>query len=717
MIRVLALLASIPAAFAAQAQTPRTLEIDPFAPRFEAHPVATAIAVRVLDEQHDPVPGAEVTAVATPCTGYLGLFDGDPSATALTSVTDADGRARVDPPNRRARELRVRAPDGRIAYVPAIQVGESVTLVVAPPAEITLELVEALGAKPLAGVEVAAVWTEKAQLRQFASRVHRIAGGRSDADGRARIVNLPPGYVDLALDPYNSVASVARDWRVLAGETSTLKWSVTEKLYTFRGRVTDRAGNPVPEARVSSGFTFERSVATASDGSFEWTAFLDDEGPWHGTRASLCARADGFALGIEPRPDAASGTENWLIALPPGRSVHGRLVDSAGDGLGGVPLAVVNDPLTGGMDLVRGSSASDGSFVVHGLLPDVRHVLVAFHPEHALLARSLGEAELGTPDLDLGTLVMVPGATVAGVFVDADGVPIPRAEVSCAVAPQWVQTANGLANPSPTEIPLGAVQTDVLGRFRFEHLPAGGLTLTAVAADTMKRETVAIAAGASRSDVVIRSMLQRKRPDAALDEVGGTLRARVVDHTGAPAARVSVELLPGQDELALPLRRTFCDENGVFEFTGVHGAAYRIRCEARGGFDRSSPITGRRTLESRELAALMRQPAEWEARTIRLTLVRSVRGRVVDARAPDGLPWLLRAVPDGPAGTPISIATDRRGAFAFPMEDGARLTLWVSPLTVDPGVPRSALNERSVPPFAVVDVQAGAEFLTIEVPN
>ncbi len=402
---------------------------DVFAPRFSLGAPARTLTGVVVDAEHKPVGGADVVAIGTPRAGYQGLFADDPTAPTMHTATNAEGAFRFDVARHRAFEIRVRTTDGRIGYVPTILPGENVSVCVAPPAELTVELVSAIDGRPLFGVEVAAQWTETSLLRQFANVPHRISTATTGADGQATLTNLAPGMVDLVYEPSASGLAPARPWRVLAGEKARVTLRVGEPRRTFTGRVTDRAGNPIPGARVGTSVQFDRFTIADDTGHFEIATCVPLGDLW------LYVQADGFALEQRLVADPEHSTSAILIELPPGRAVSGRIVDVDGKPLAGVPIVVVHDPFTTVPDQVRGVSAVDGSFRLHGLRVDVKHVLVASSPGRALCVRALGEAEFGAPDLNLGALELQPESVIAGRFLDSEGAPVARGEVSCAMTP------------------------------------------------------------------------------------------------------------------------------------------------------------------------------------------------------------------------------------------------------------------------------------------
>jgi len=604
----------------------------------------------------------------------------------------------------------VRTSDGRIGYVPTCQPREIVTVHVAPPAEIEIELVEAASGRPLPGVEVAAQWTETSQLRQFASVTHRIATATTNTEGRATLANLPPGPIEIAYEPGTSGLSPARPWRVLAGEKSRLRVRAPDPRRTYKGRVSDRAGNPVPGARVATHVSFDRFTIADEEGRFEFTAFVPLG------ESALFAQADGFALEQLPLSNVSSPDAELSIALPPGRAVSGRFVDASGKGISGVPIVVVHDPFTHMPDRVRSVSAVDGSFHIYGLRVDVKHVLVAWSPGTAMCVRSLGEAEFGSPDTNLGGIVIQPRASLRGRFVDIDGAPIVRAEISCSLTPvRSEDAALDMRDEQPLDIPFGAQKTDAEGYFHFDGLFASGAVFTGLAQNTMKREVVGIGGGVARSDVVIRSVAPLRKAVVENGEVGGDFVVSVRLHDGRPAARVAVDVYP-EEETAAPIRSTFTDDDGEFAFTELHGARYRLVLELRDGFADASPLRARRRLSPESFAELLQSSAGTAARVIRLNDVVVVKGRVVDPREPDGRPWFVRIETSGALGFPTSFASDDHGRFGFPMELGAQMTVWVSPLNASPGVPRSGLNARVIEPFPVRDLTVGTAELVIQVP-
>lgn len=682
---------------------------DLHAPRFAAAERPDVITGRVVDAADEPVASARVRAVAPARTGYQGLFDAEPGETVIEVASDEHGRFTLDPRARRSRELWIETGDGRVGHAELVAAGEDVTVRVVRPATITVELVGA-GGTTLPGVAVAASWTQTALVRQFTTVRHTLASAVTDDTGRAVLDRLPPGPVEIAWDLAATDTKAARPWRVLAGEASTLRLKASEPLVWIQGRVVDRGGHPLAHARISLGVHGGSVASCDADGRFDARVFAPEGG------RQVCVSAENFALELRPLLDLAPASKPVDIVLGPGRSVRGRLVDETGAPLADVPVVAVNDPFVSEADRVRGLCDVDGTFRLHGLRADVKHVLVAHSPGRALLVRSLGDAEFGAPDLDLGVLAFAPGITLTGVFLAMDGQPMPHAEVSCAVMPPRRENDSTPSTTQPLDMPIGSLRTDALGRFRFDELPEGLVTITGLAQNTMKRESLAISAKSPRAEIVVRAITPLRAPDLSKSEVGGRIVGRVVRSDGAtPAPRTRVEILP-EDDTASPVRETFTDELGEFTVTELQGARYRLVLQLRDGFLDSAPVRARARATPEEFAAWVNSSEGPRARPFRLREVVTVTGRVVDARTEQQRPWLVRAVPLGDLGVPACVGSDDDGRFTFEMEQGATMKLGFTPLLRDPGRPRSAA-ELDLPAAFVVDaVRVDPEELTIHVP-
>ena len=61
-----------------------------------------------------------------------------------------------------------------------------------------------------------------------------------------------------------------------------------------------------------------------------------------------------------------------------------------------------------------------------------------------------------------------------------------------------------------------------------------------------------------------------------------------------------------EDDLGAAVRRSFTDESGMFAFTELHGARYRLVLELRDGFADSTPLRARARLSPAEFVWTIR---------------------------------------------------------------------------------------------------------------
>lgn len=705
---------------AEEASTKTGALIRSFEPVRVATEDTTAITGRVLDARDKPVSNASVLAIATPRTGYLGLVADDIARNPVTATSDAQGVFHLAFPRGRACELRVRAPDGSIGYVPASFAGEAVTIVLAPPATIDVHLFDASTKHPLAGVEVAAQWLESAGEREFGSVAHRLAGATTDAQGIAHLSGLPPALVDIVYDPSGAGAANARPWRVLAGESGTLEFPVSQRCATLHGRVVDMAGKPIVGARVSPSLRAERSVETDSDGNFALSTFASAEG------FTIFARKEGFALSTYSARKPGSEDDAPSIVLQPGRSVRGLLIDAAGKGVADASIAFVNEATWGigapeTQDLVFGKSALNGEFEVRGLRADVQHALVVASRQHALFVRDLPQVERGSLELSLPTIALEVPASISGKVADdpTHSAPVRDADVVLTSDPMQGSTTSGsdTAVISRPEALIGSVRTDCAGRFHFAAPPAAAVWIQGSTRAGLPLARILTTDAGDRLRVVLAPIAQPPNPGPApACSVAGEFSARCVARDGSPAPRVALVVCP-ENVLSTPLRTTFADDAGRFVLPFVPEGCYRLTLESRDGFANASVLRARRSLSSAEFAAFARSDSAAPERTLTLRDVAHVRGRMVDTSGAPMHSWLLSVTTPVDNQATACVATDREGRFEFEIESEAPVTLLATLLDDDATTPHSGLGVELPRRFIVRDVVVGQDELRVEVPH
>jgi hypothetical protein len=360
-----------------------------------------------------------------------------------------------------------------------------------------------------------------------------------------------------------------------------------------------RVTNPSPDFRPNIGFR------TAEDGKF----VLRGVAP--GIVNFLVSKA-GYPLGpyasIRPAADGEL-IENVVLAVPPGASFGGRVLDESGQPIAGASLLVqttneVQVPAAARPQPLRwvASTDDDGRYWVGGLpagefaismggdpvnelaaivafgserlLPSAPFPFRAGRPVKVVLASGeeravadlvvrYGQQFTGKRPLDNGT------AAVAGLVVDARGV---------GVAHAWVvlrQTEKGGATVS--------TRADFAGRFQFYNVPAGSYSLgtpqltlspqTTVSAST----TLEVASGSRTENVVLNAGR------------GGTISGMLTDEFGDPAQGAVIIVTPAQLEQSADSARVFFDARALSIVAPVPVGGRAANVDARGRY-RLTPV-------------------------------------------------------------------------------------------------------------------------------
>jgi len=257
--------------------------------------------------------------------------------------------------------------------------------------------------------------------------------------------------------------------------------------------VAARDGTPVAGAEVAFWTAAERDVVVSdAQGRFRHPRF-----PAGGPAQQVYVRAQGFGKCVRYlRIDAdgawklaaarageasvsGSGTPFLELELVPELVVRGRVLDAAGLPLVGARLAAEGyfhaRPSVAVRDLAETCSGADGTFELSGLRADIGHALVVVAEGHAQLECELPPAT----ERALGDLSLAPESVLAGLVVDADGVPLADAEVVL----EFAGEAPLAASPADTAVRLFGrerrTRTDANGAFLFAGLAATPLVLRA----------------------------------------------------------------------------------------------------------------------------------------------------------------------------------------------------------------------------------------------
>jgi protocatechuate 3,4-dioxygenase beta subunit len=408
----------------------------------------------------------------TPAKGALVRFEGRTQTTRWVEAR-ADGGFVIDGAPREPGALVADGGDrGRGTAVFAAGASEPSLIALAPTATLGGRVVDAEGARPLAGVRLVA----RADSAVFVAR--------SGQDGRYSIRGLSPRRYRLSAEDDRFVPWT-RSVNVVAGQGDTQDVPLA-RAATLVGRVVDPDGTPIEGARVQvlkSGEnvfrTFmrrmegEAAVRTGKDGSFRAKRLAPGE------NQRLDVRHDDFeerALGgISLAP---GGTRTGLtVVMRRGLTLRGLVKDEAGRPLAGAEVELSSARSMragrGGMQMemigpgnqLRRETAADGRFEFRGLKPG----------DYAVGARRSGFARASIDPVKVAEkraaepieLVLKPGATISGVLHDKAG----------SGASGWYVSARGASQGSGPPLGPGMNRsedpTGPDGAFLLEGLTAG----------------------------------------------------------------------------------------------------------------------------------------------------------------------------------------------------------------------------------------------------
>ena len=266
----------------------------------------------------------------------------------------------------------------------------------------------------------------------------------------------------------------------------------------------------------------------------------------------------GYVSGPFPsvRP-AADGEQidNVILAVPPGASVSGRVLDESGNPVAGVAVSFTAGnqlPLTGPSQSVRGGGAmttEDGRYLVGGLSAGEYAISVRSFMETVEIISSGNDVAVipNRPDMqsqsvrlsaaeDRGDVDLVirfsarltsprpiddGTATIEGRIVDGNGMSIPHATVL-------------LLQNEKRGVSI-ATRSDAAGRWVFQKVPAGSFLIGATRVGSIGFNTATI--GQAGALVTLHVAAGSRTEDVVLTaRRGGTISGMLVDEFGDPAS-------------------------------------------------------------------------------------------------------------------------------------------------------------------------------------
>lgn len=418
----------------------------------------TTLAGRLLDPADRPVPGVEV--VLQPSPEMMGM-DWSPGE-EIRATSGADGRFHLAHLGAGSLDLRTAHPDFAPAERREIQVpGRTAALDLGDlrlvPAATLEGRVTDEGGAPLAGVSVSSL------VEQDFSRPPVIPETvQTGPDGRFRLRGLTPGQrIDVMAQRPGYVSFEAPGVEVPRAEPLDI---VLHAERTLAGRVVDRAGLPVVQARILVVKSQEVSLGDGASSShgLSTAGQTDPEGRFVLTQLeagllNLRIEASGFRprtlQGVRiPERDEPSPLE---VVLEPGTVLEGRVLTASGTPAAGVWVLASPFPQTRGQKLSGEETDADGRYRMTDLGDGRHEVQVQRRTGAPALRREIELTAGGRHRLDL----MIPsGGAVSGRVVDSQGEPVAGAELSLA------------STGSPDGI---TITSSMDGSFRFADVEVG----------------------------------------------------------------------------------------------------------------------------------------------------------------------------------------------------------------------------------------------------
>lgn len=361
-----------------------------------------------------------------------------------------------------------------------------------------------------------------------------------------------------------------------------------------------------------------QSGRTAAGGRFRITGLPLENG------YLLRFSKDGFAPAKLEIDDLESQEDrgSLRVVMQPGRRGVGWVVDDQDTPVAGAEVRLTEaaaaagrrrffDP---GTDRQRPDSVTgaEGRFEIADMAPG-RYDLEAEAPGFATATVPGIEIPDGAGELDLGTLVLIPGATIEGRVVDDRGQPIAGADIRIS---QPSRMPSSILRQMAAGTPADAV-SEADGRFRVTDQQPGGRVDLSAEKEGFVTASVAGVEAPTREPLEIELRTASK------------VLGRVIDVNAQPVAGATVEVHPerqggsGMGRGMTGWRRETTAKDGTFEISDVEPGRVTVAVSAAG-------------FRRQELAGL-EVPATEPLRDLELVLVpgAEVRGTVTEA---DGSP-------------------------------------------------------------------------------
>lgn len=540
---------------------------------------SASIAGRVTDEAGAPVPGARVRLARN--TGIRAMMRaGGPAAlfgsSGVTSGPDGAFRLRGLTAQRN-----VTLEAAKTGFVPARRFGltvksgeavKDVALVVKRGLEAGGRVVDSAG-QPVAGAEVRLTRPEGGMGRilfQMAGMNREKPDASSRADGSFRVSGLEVGEYAVAVSREGYAGKRVPSVTVSAEGPNEWAPIVLTAGVAVAGYVRNGKGEPVVGATV---FSFRegagpQQATTDPEGRFRLEGLSPDRA------TMLSVNADGYApLQRNVTPPA----DDLALVLRNTATIRGRVEDASTNKPITDFTAAAREPqggAGGGMRIVMGGGqgdksfqSADGSFELADVAPG-RWSVSASSPGYR--SSEVSGVEVAEGETKEGVLLQLrKGAVVTGRVLDPRrGTGVPNASVS------WEEGSGGrgagMAALARLDGSANSQVTDADGRFRFEGLPSGKLTLAAQHPEFLEVSKAVEVEDQAAVDLTL--------------SLGGSIAGSVVGKDGrTPVGGAEVLLDEQGGTFSFGPDSSRADASGTFLFEHLKPGRYRVSARSNAG--------------------------------------------------------------------------------------------------------------------------------------
>lgn len=424
------------------------------------------------------------------------------------------------------------------------------------------------------------------RLKSFSAQTERMPKAESDAEGRFRLEDLPPGGFALVARRDDLTDKIVRD--VDLSDTDVprdlgdleLGWGVE-----LHGFVRSRDGEPIPSATlaVSTHSTDRVLFELLSEEARGRTLITGEDGEF-----TIDGLAEASMVNISVQHEEYIGT--WLSEIDPkaeqpieilldkGARLTGRVLDESRRPVAGVRVmatTVARSPLSphadsGAFQRSDGVSRSDGTFEVKRIAPG--RVEVSARSSEGLIARERLELDLSAGEQRSGVVLRVSaGATLTGTVTGTEGSPVEGAQVRVMLETSFSTAERRHADSGR----MAGAATDADGYYSIRGLnPEASRAIVSVHhPEYAPAETsFELRPGRNRRDIELES--------------GGHLSGLVLNDGGEPVEGAEVSVTRREDGDSRSDATT--SGSGAFEIKGLSLGGYEIRAR-RAGYAESSP--------------------------------------------------------------------------------------------------------------------------------